>query len=142
MFINNFENSNFIISNDVSFKEAMSVITSNHRGCVIVVDENNHLVGALSDGDIRRALVKGTTMLASIINAVNSNPVFLKKEERNLEEQANKIFTERIAINLDDGVLVNYNKFGKSLKEVGGLNDKKTKDKVSKFNWNDITNIP
>ena len=100
MFINNFENSNFIISNDVSFKEAMSVITSNHRGCVIVVDENNHLVGALSDGDIRRALVKGTTMLASIINAVNSNPVFLKKEERNLEEQANKIFTERIAINL------------------------------------------
>jgi hypothetical protein len=42
---------------------------------------------------------------------------------------------ERIKIDLDDGVLVNYNKFGKAIKEVGGLNDKKTKDKVRKFDW-------
>lgn len=43
--------------------------------------------------------------------------------------------TERISIDLDDGVLVNYNKFGKAIKEVKGLNDKKTKDKVKKFDW-------
>ena len=35
--------------------------------------------------------------------------------------------TERIAIDLDDGVLVNYNNFGKAIKEVSGLNDAKTK---------------
>lgn len=45
--------------------------------------------------------------------------------------------TERIPIDLDDGVLVNYNKFGKAIKEVSGLNDKKTKDKVKKFDWID-----
>jgi hypothetical protein len=43
--------------------------------------------------------------------------------------------TERIAIDLDDGVLVNYNKFGKAIKEVGGLNDKVTKKKVKEFDW-------
>jgi len=43
--------------------------------------------------------------------------------------------TQRIAIDLDDGVLVNYNKFGKAIKEVAGLNDKKTKDKVRGFDW-------
>ena len=43
--------------------------------------------------------------------------------------------TERISIDLDDGVLVNYNKFGQAIKEVKGLNDKKTKDKVRKFDW-------
>lgn len=43
--------------------------------------------------------------------------------------------TERISIDLDDGVLVNYNKFGKAIKEVKGLNDKKTKAKVKKFDW-------
>ena len=43
--------------------------------------------------------------------------------------------TERIPIDLDDGVLVNYNKFGKAIKEVSGLNDKKTKEKVKKFDW-------
>ena len=49
--------------------------------------------------------------------------------------------TERIAIDLDDGVLVNYNKFGKAIKEVAGLNDKKTKDKVKKFDWIDMATI-
>jgi len=49
--------------------------------------------------------------------------------------------TERVEIDLDDGVLVNYNKFGKAVKEVAGLNDKKTKDKVRKFDWIDVTQI-
>jgi len=43
--------------------------------------------------------------------------------------------TERIAIDLDDGVLVNYNKFGRAIKEVAGLNDKATKQKVKEFDW-------
>lgn len=49
--------------------------------------------------------------------------------------------TERIIIDLDDGVLVNYNKFGNATKLVKGLNDKKAKDKVMKFDWIDTTTI-
>jgi hypothetical protein len=49
--------------------------------------------------------------------------------------------TERIAINLDDGVLVNYNKFGKAIKEVKGLNDAATKKKVKEFDWIDVQEI-
>ncbi|TQO36590.1 type II restriction/modification system DNA methylase subunit YeeA [Arenibacter algicola] len=49
--------------------------------------------------------------------------------------------TERIAIDLDDGVLVNYNKFGEAIKNVAGLNDKKAKDKVRKFDWIDVETI-
>jgi hypothetical protein len=49
--------------------------------------------------------------------------------------------TERIAIDLDDGVLVNYNKFGKAIKEVSGLNDKKAKAKVREFDWIDTSEI-
>ena len=48
---------------------------------------------------------------------------------------------ERIAIDLDEGVLVNYNKFGKAIKDVKGLNDAKTKKKVSEFDWIDKTMI-
>lgn len=47
----------------------------------------------------------------------------------------------RISIDLDDGVLVNYNKFGKAIKLVPGLNDKKAKDKVLKFDWIDTSTI-
>ncbi|WP_300435931.1 BREX-1 system adenine-specific DNA-methyltransferase PglX [Christiangramia sp.] len=49
--------------------------------------------------------------------------------------------TERISIDLDDGVLVNYNKFGKAIQEVKGLNDKKAKAKVKKFDWIDTDAI-
>ncbi|MEO6175643.1 MAG: BREX-1 system adenine-specific DNA-methyltransferase PglX [Flavobacterium circumlabens] len=48
---------------------------------------------------------------------------------------------ERINIDLDEGVLVNYNKFGKAIKEVAGLNDAKTKKKVREFDWIDVTTI-
>lgn len=47
----------------------------------------------------------------------------------------------RIAIDLDDGVLVNYNRFGKAIKEVTGLNDTATKKKVKAFDWVDTSNI-
>jgi hypothetical protein len=43
----------------------------------------------------------------------------------------------RINIDLDDGVLVNYYKFGNAIALVDGLNDKKTKKKVMEFDWID-----
>jgi hypothetical protein len=49
--------------------------------------------------------------------------------------------SERIEIDLDDGVLVNYNKFGKAIALVDGLNDAKTKKKVREFDWIDTTKI-
>lgn len=49
--------------------------------------------------------------------------------------------TERISIDLDDGVLVNYNKFGKAVKEVSGLNDPAAKKKVKEFDWIDTSQI-
>lgn len=48
---------------------------------------------------------------------------------------------ERINIDLDEGVLVNYNKFGRTIKDVAGLNDAKTKKKVREFDWIDVTEI-
>lgn len=45
--------------------------------------------------------------------------------------------TERIALDLDDGVLVNYNKLGNAVAAVAGLNDKVTKKKVREFDWID-----
>jgi hypothetical protein len=49
--------------------------------------------------------------------------------------------TERIALDLDDGVLVNYNKLGSAVAKVDGLNDKKTKQKVREFDWIDVSQI-
>ncbi len=48
---------------------------------------------------------------------------------------------ERVSIDLDDGVLVNYNRFGRAVKEITGLNDAATKKKVKAFDWVDTSNI-
>ena len=60
--------------------------------------------------------------------------VFIELQEYE-REVLYPLATERISIDLDDGVLVNYNKFGNTIKEVKGLNDKKAKEKVRKFDW-------
>src|SRR5690606_3494162 len=67
------------------------------------------------------------------------NKVLIELQE--YDRELFKIATERIAIDLDDGVLVNYNKFGNVIKSVSGLNDKKAKDKVRKFDWIDTSTI-
>ncbi|MBM1105171.1 BREX-1 system adenine-specific DNA-methyltransferase PglX [Aurantibacter crassamenti] len=67
------------------------------------------------------------------------NKVLLELQE--YDRELFKIATERIAIDLDDGVLVNYNKFGEVIKPVSGLNDKKAKEKVRKFDWIETSEI-
>lgn len=60
---------------------------------------------------------------------------------RDYEEILFELASERIALDLDDGVLVNYNKMGKAVATVAGLNDKKAKDKVRGFDWIDTRAI-
>lgn len=72
------------------------------------------------------------------IDSIDKILIELQEYERDI---LYPLATERIAIDLDDGVLVNYNKFGKALREVDGLNDKKTKEKVKKFDWIDTSTI-
>src|SRR5680860_1264908 len=67
------------------------------------------------------------------------NKVLLELKE--YKQDLFKLATARIPIDLDDGVLVNYNKFGNVIKEVSGLNDKKAKAKVKKFDWIDVSEI-
>lgn len=45
--------------------------------------------------------------------------------------------SERIDMDLDDGVLVNYNLFGEAVEVISGVNDKTKKKKVKEFDWID-----
>ena len=49
--------------------------------------------------------------------------------------------SERIEMDLDDGVLVNYNLFGQAVEEIKSVNDKKKKKKVKAFDWIDSSKI-
>lgn len=86
------KNSNYIVRDDVFLAEAMEAITYNHRGCVVVVDKDFLVLGVLSDGDVRRALVKGATMITPVSKVLNTNFVSVSNDERETLENPEHFF--------------------------------------------------
>ncbi|MCD4761496.1 CBS domain-containing protein, partial [bacterium] len=71
----------------------------NRKGTVMVCDNNFHLIGVLSDGEIRRALTSGKNILSPIKEIININPVFIKNEF-NYQKTAKDIFRKKNNINM------------------------------------------
>jgi dTDP-glucose pyrophosphorylase len=64
-----------LIGPDASFRDALKAIDSSGRGIALVVDEERRLIGALSDGDLRRALIRGAGLEDKAISAANRQPI-------------------------------------------------------------------
>lgn len=70
------------ISPKDSVRQAMACIDRNQRGIVTVVDESRHLLGTITDGDLRRAMLAGmdldtkvSTILARKVDSPYPQPV-------------------------------------------------------------------
>ena len=55
------------ISSDSSIRDAIACIDRNEKGVVLVTDEKGRLLGTITDGDVRRALLAGESLDASVI---------------------------------------------------------------------------
>jgi CMP-N,N'-diacetyllegionaminic acid synthase len=64
-----------ILSPSDTLHVALQRMTRNRLGVVFVCDEDGHLVGSLSDGDIRRSLLDDALLVSSIYNVMNTDPV-------------------------------------------------------------------
>jgi dTDP-glucose pyrophosphorylase/predicted transcriptional regulator len=64
-----------LLSSDATLLDAMCVINDTGEGFTLVLDNEQHLLGILTEGNIRRALIKGNTIHSSVRHAMNSNPV-------------------------------------------------------------------
>lgn len=64
-----------IVSRETLLKDAIFVMTQGRLGNVIITDENNKVIGVLSDGDLRRALLNEDFSLnANAISIATLNP--------------------------------------------------------------------
>jgi len=52
----------FIVRPEQTVRDAMRVITDNWRELALVADEGGHVLGVITDGDIRRGLLSGLDM--------------------------------------------------------------------------------
>jgi CMP-N,N'-diacetyllegionaminic acid synthase len=67
--------SDFIIHPHEPLRLALERMTRNHGGILFVCDEDLHLVGVLSDGDVRRTLLADTLLVAAVSKAMNTDPI-------------------------------------------------------------------
>lgn len=65
----------FLISSDATLAEALAKLEKNHKQFLAVVDAEASLFGTLTDGDLRRGLLKGLTLSSSIRDCANTTPV-------------------------------------------------------------------
>jgi dTDP-glucose pyrophosphorylase len=57
-----------IIAETTPLREVMACIDRNDRGIALVTDEQGHLLGTVTDGDMRRALLRGATLSDPVQN--------------------------------------------------------------------------
>lgn len=57
--------------------KALEVIDKGALQIALVVDEENHLIGTVTDGNIRRGILKGIGLDAPIRDIMNSSPVYI-----------------------------------------------------------------
>lgn len=69
------------INKSATIKQALKIISDGGLKIAIVVDENDKLLGTLSDGDIRRGLLKGLNVNSSIKSIIFTDPVVTTKKE-------------------------------------------------------------
>lgn len=77
-----------LIGNEkITVVEAMSKIDKNAKGILFIVNSENQLIGCVTDGDIRRWLLKSGELNVPIINAMKSSPKYVMRREIESAEQ-------------------------------------------------------
>jgi dTDP-glucose pyrophosphorylase len=74
---------NLLINNNSTIKEALKIIDSGAMRIALVVDSENKLLGTLSDGDIRRGLLKNLSLDDTIENLYSKNPTIASTNDSN-----------------------------------------------------------
>lgn len=79
----------YIINKDNTIYEALVKIEKNKHRSLIVVDDNNKVVGTLSDGDIRKGLINHILLEAPVNKVMNLNFKMVFQDQL---EEISKIF--------------------------------------------------
>ncbi len=86
----------FSISPNANIKEAMKLINSGQERICFVIDKKNNILKSITDGDLRRAILKGYS-LSDKLSKLPSKKISIYKEGESYQ-QALKKFSNRITV--------------------------------------------
>ena len=73
----------FTVNKNSTFKECLSAIDKNKHGIIFITDDQSIVVGALTDGDIRRGILKGYNLNDKVEAFMNNKPIFSYDKDKN-----------------------------------------------------------
>jgi dTDP-glucose pyrophosphorylase len=77
----------YLLSDSSSIKDALIHLDKLAQDAtVFIVDADQNLVGAITDGDIRRGLIEGKSAEDSVSEVLNKNPRFVRKGENAIDQ--------------------------------------------------------
>ena len=94
----------FLFNLNKNIKDALLQLELTATKCLIIVDSKNNLKGTLTDGDVRRALLKGADINMGIKQHIRKKPFFIKihntlnikKNKNDIEKKITKEFLKKI----------------------------------------------
>lgn len=72
---------NILCNENKPIKEALRIINQNAKGVVFIVDDHNVLKGVVTDGDVRRGLLRGLTLETSVAEIQQKECVYAFVDE-------------------------------------------------------------
>ena len=70
----------YTIKESSSIENSLFKLDKSKDKCLVVTNSKQRLLGTLTDGDVRRALINGIDFSHSIKNIYNKRPFYIKKE--------------------------------------------------------------
>jgi len=75
-----------LISDTLSVKDALKKLTETAKKVLLVVEDDQRLMGALTDGDIRRYVLKGGELCGTIKGIYQKKPIFIFQDDFDLDK--------------------------------------------------------
>ena len=110
---------NLCINKDYTISKSMKKLTKLELDVYLFLSSDSEFVGTISDGDIRRSILKGFNINSSIERIYNSKPMFLKNDQnitKKINKLKNKKYLNLIPILNDKNKVVDFVNLDKILK--------------------------
>lgn len=85
-----------LISSDTTLKESMQRLNETAEKILFVADENDKLLGTVTDGDIRRCLINGLNFSDKIGKVMFKHFVFISYDEPDKKKKAKTLMIEKV----------------------------------------------
>ncbi|TPN87877.1 nucleotidyltransferase family protein [Aquimarina algicola] len=90
-------NSNYIINHTYTVKETLEKLNESEGRTLFVINENKELLGSVTDGDVRRALLRGINIDDQVIEVANKSVRYIVQNEIN-KNRINELKAENITL--------------------------------------------